>query len=92
MTITCNIGEGKYSDWYYIFMRDQQPLHQYSTNQMYFSQYLTTDLGGRYYCRVSHMNTRVTKDSNVVSLTISGELGSAVHLEADVIAIHREIH
>lgn len=85
MTFTCDMKEGEYSDWYYTLIKDHREYYLYSTKRI-FSQQLTTHLTGQYSCRGSHIHTGETRDSNTVSLTVSGEGRTAVHLKGVLVA------
>lgn len=88
MTLTCDMREGEYSDWYYALIKDNREYFSYSTHRIFFLEQLTPDMSGQYYCRGSHINTPRTKESNTVSLTVSGEYRSAGHLQVVLVATH----
>lgn len=76
MAVTCDMREGKSSDWYYTLIKDHQQFTPYGTHQTYVSQSVTTDLTGQYYCGGANTYTGAIKESNTVSLTVSGECRS----------------
>uniref|UniRef100_A0A3Q1IN04 Ig-like domain-containing protein n=1 Tax=Anabas testudineus TaxID=64144 RepID=A0A3Q1IN04_ANATE len=70
VTLTCDIKEGKDTDWEYRWKKDEVFV-QYISNKYYnFKPILVKD-SGRYQCSGFH---RSLKNSNIISLTVSAKL------------------
>ncbi|XP_029696601.1 uncharacterized protein isoform X1 [Takifugu rubripes] len=69
--LMCDMREGKDADWYYAMVKDRQELYPFSTLKTRMVQLLTTNQGGQYACIGFNIQRRTTKESNVVSLTVS---------------------
>ncbi|MGL4742418.1 MAG: immunoglobulin domain-containing protein [Sarcina sp.] len=74
VTLICDMREGEDTDWYYTFWKDGQVLIQYSTHKNYTLQPLATGHSGEYQCfGLLKSSTPFRKESNKVSLTVSGK-------------------
>ncbi|KAM6908977.1 Fc receptor-like protein 5, partial [Xenentodon cancila] len=58
-------------DWKYKITKDGQDVFSYYTKQRYTLNPLDTSDSGEYQCRGEHRSSHVTRDSNIVSLTVS---------------------
>ncbi|XP_061566151.1 leukocyte immunoglobulin-like receptor subfamily A member 6 [Cololabis saira] len=71
VTFICDMREGRNDDWEYKIIRDGRDLDSYDTHQSYKLYSLQTSYTGEYQCRGRRRSSDVTKDSNIVSLTVS---------------------
>ncbi|XP_061566152.1 B-cell receptor CD22-like [Cololabis saira] len=71
VTFICDMREGRNDDWEYKIIKDSWDLGSYDTHQSYTLYPLQTYHTGEYQCRGRRKSSNVTKDSNIVSLTVS---------------------
>ncbi|XP_061566591.1 uncharacterized protein LOC133420782 isoform X2 [Cololabis saira] len=70
-TFICDMKEGRNDDWEYKILMDGWDFVSYHTHQRYTLYPLYTSYTGEYQCRGRHRSSYVTKDSNILSLTVS---------------------
>lgn len=74
VTFKCDMREGNDTDWHYSFNRNGQQMVSFNTNNSY-SLNLTADLSSDYQCIGHHKgSTNLTKQSNNVTLSVSGKI------------------
>ena len=74
VTFICDMREGPDTDWQYEFNRNGQQIFSFNTNNVHSLQ-LTPDLSGDYQCTGRHKSsTEFTKQSNNVTLSVSGKI------------------
>lgn len=74
ITFTCDMRDGYDTDWHYTFNWNGQHIVSFDANNSY-SLNLTADLSGDYQCIGHHKDlTNVTKQSNKVTLSVSGKI------------------
>ncbi|TKS93034.1 Fc receptor-like protein 5 [Collichthys lucidus] len=75
VTFKCGMGEGNDTDWHYKFNRNGQQIVSFSTKNTH-SLNLTADLSGDYQCIGRHKGSeKDEKESNSVTLYVSGSTG-----------------
>uniref|UniRef100_A0A3Q1IN96 Ig-like domain-containing protein n=1 Tax=Anabas testudineus TaxID=64144 RepID=A0A3Q1IN96_ANATE len=78
VTLTCDMKEGNDTDWEYRWKKDEVFI-QYISNKYYnFKPILVKD-SGRYQCSGFHRSSNHIKNSNIISLTVSGESSMFYH-------------
>uniref|UniRef100_A0AAQ4NSP2 Ig-like domain-containing protein n=1 Tax=Gasterosteus aculeatus aculeatus TaxID=481459 RepID=A0AAQ4NSP2_GASAC len=73
VSFICDSREGNDTDWNYSFSRNDHLFTTNRTENRYKSSSLTRGDSGEYQCVADHKIRPVTRESNKVSLTVSGE-------------------
>lgn len=82
VTFTCDMREGNDTDWHYKFNRNGQQIVSFSTKNTH-SLKLTADLSGDYQCIGRHNGSeKDEKESNSVTLYVSGKISNLLSLFA----------
>ncbi|MEQ2308621.1 hypothetical protein AMECASPLE_030081 [Ameca splendens] len=75
VTFTCNMKEGRHSNWYYKFHRNGHQIVSNPDVSNFLQLHLTTDLSGNYQCTAYHKDSpSFIKQSNNITLFVSGML------------------
>ena len=72
VTFICDMKEGEDTDWKYRITKDGQDIG-YISDPRYTLNHLQTSQSGKYQCHGRQRSSHVTKDSNTVSLAVSGK-------------------
>lgn len=84
VTFICDMREGNDTDWRYKFNRNGRQIVSFIANNSY-SLKRTTDLSGDYQCVGRHKaSTNFTKESNNVTLSVSGKIANLLSLPSPV--------
>uniref|UniRef100_A0A4W6D6T1 Ig-like domain-containing protein n=1 Tax=Lates calcarifer TaxID=8187 RepID=A0A4W6D6T1_LATCA len=73
VTFICDMKEGKDTDWYYRISRDDQELLSWRINKDNTLYLQSSAYSGKCQCFGEHKSTHVSKNSNIVSLTVSDD-------------------
>uniref|UniRef100_A0AAZ1XRU4 Ig-like domain-containing protein n=1 Tax=Oreochromis aureus TaxID=47969 RepID=A0AAZ1XRU4_OREAU len=77
VTFKCDMNEGKDTDWWYRISRDGREFLSYRENKDSKLEIIYADYSGEYQCTGEKKISRVTKNSNTVSVTVLADKARA---------------